>query len=256
MRTRGRTSSGPVRVYNPHMKITKTILGVIFCVASTALVSPAIGAQRSFAQTYEYQTMQKGTGIYEYYLAVAAPSDGFAGRAVNQHQFALTVGMTDKFDVGIFQSFSQASGTGLAYDGFRLRARYRIADEGTLPVDTAFIIERAEDPEFSAHNYGMKLVVAHDFGPVFLAANPSLVVVKNSKWEANPGYAVGLGWRAASLLSISVETHGDKHNMYVGPVIAHGNQSFRVVIGSSLRCSGSDAHGPKTAVSMMTGVAF
>jgi len=212
--------------------------------------------QRSFTRVYEYSTLERGRAELEHYLTFSAPSGRFGGQSSVEHQVELEMGMNDHFDVGIYQVFVQAPGTGLAYDEIKLRGRYRIAEKGQYPVDILVYLEGVNSADSSRQEVEAKLVLAHDFGAVTLSVNPVFEAVKTDGWETEPGYAVGLAWKPLPLLSLGAEAYGDRDAHYAGPVLAHGNGNFWMALGMAMRYAGTDEHGPKTAIRLLTGWAF
>ena len=225
-------------------------------VALAGMAGWAVADQRSFTRVYEYSTLERGRAELEHYLTFSAPSGGFGGRSQVEHQVELEVGMNDHFDVGIYQVFVQEPGSGLAYDEIKVRGRYRIAEKGAYPVDTLVYLEGVNSADSSRQEVEAKLVLAHDFGNVTLSVNPVFEGVKTAGWESEPGYAVGLAWKPLPLLSLGAEAYGDKDAHYAGPVLAHGNGNFWMALGLAMRHTGTDEHGPKTAVRLLTGWGF
>jgi len=231
-------------------------IAAVFGALLAGYASNAVGDQRLFTRVYEYSTLPRGHAELEHYLTFSAPSGGFKGQAETEHQVEFEMGMNDRFDVGIYQVFVQGPGTGLVYEEMKVRGRYRFAEKGEHLVDTLVYLEGVNSSDFSTQEIEAKLVLAHDFGPVAVSVNPVLEMAKTDGWESEPGYAAGLSWRALSLLSVGVEAFGGEDAHYAGPVIAHGNENFWVSLGLVMRHTGTDEHGPKTAVRMLSGWSF
>jgi len=236
------------------MKILVSMVSMFAVLAGFA--GWAVADQRSLTRVYEYSTLARGKAELEHYLTFSAPSGGFGGQSAVEHQVELEIGMNDRFDVGIYQVFVQTPGAGLGYEEMKLRGRYRFAEKGAWPVDTLVYLEGVNSADSSKQEIEAKVILAHDFGAILVSVNPIFEAAKTAEWETEPGYAVGLAWKPLALLSIGAEAYGNPDVHYAGPVLAHGGSEFWMALGLAMRHTGTDEHGPKTAIRLVSGWAF
>lgn len=233
----------------------RATMGVLV-LAAILSSTDASADRRLFPFTYQYATMERGAGELEHYLTFSGPSGGLAGQAVAEHQVEIEVGMSDRFDVGIYQVFASPAGEPLSYEGFKVRGRYRVAEKGALPVDILFYLEGAESADFEESEIEAKLVLAKDVGPVVVSLNPVFEAEREDEWETEVGYAAGIAWNLLGVLSVGAEARGGDEAHYAGPAIGHGNDKFWMTLGASFRYAGTDADGPKMQFRLITGIAL
>ena len=188
------------------------------------LVFTEVKADRRFyVWTYQYQTLEKGTAELEYYNTISSTNfQNFKNNTTSQHRVELEIGMTDRFDVAIYQNFSQSPGKSLDYDGFQLRARYRLGDKGKWFVDPLIYLEYEGVPDFTTNKLEAKLILSKDLGGLNFSLNPMIELEKEHELEIIPGYAFGMSYEFSETLRAGVELKGDKDGHFIAPVIAHG----------------------------------
>lgn len=210
-------------------------VGSFLWVLLAATVLQAHADQRWYVWTYQYLTVPRGEGEIEHYFTLSAPEFGrLKNRVVAEHQFEVEVGMTSRFDFSIYQIFSQEPGGAFQYDGFKLRARYRLAERSLFRLDPLLYAEYSGKADFSEHKLEGKLVLARDIGRLNLSINPIFELEnEGEEWELLVGYAVGLSYGISPLFRLGVEFKGEKDAHYAGPVIAHGSEKLWVALGSA-----------------------
>ncbi len=232
----------------------KVALFILLALVSL-LPCAATADQRSYVWTYEYHTVPKGEAEIESYFTISAPgTDSLEGKASSEHKFELEVGMTDRFDFAIYQVFSQAPKQSLTYDGFQLRARYRIGEKGKYFLDPVLYLEYKGVPDFAVHGFEAKLILARDFGRFNIALNPILDIELADSNEANSEYAVGMNYGVNDMLRLGIEAKGSESGHYIGPVIAHGKGRFWVAIGSAFKVGSVDQGKPGFQLRMLAGI--
>lgn len=151
--------------------------------------------------TYPYETLQKGEGEDELYgdmipLRVNGPATGTLGnqpaattprlwepRYVLQNE--LEYGVTDRVELAWYQVFEASpqngGGNAMTFDGFKYRARVRLAEAGQWPVDVAlyFELETLHD-EMSLEE---KVILAKRFGAFHWMANLWVEQELNRPWD-------------------------------------------------------------------------
>ena len=105
--------------------------------------------RRIFGRTYPYMTLPKGGFETELYLDADIKrtddpdtwliENGYRPSWVLQLEFEY--GITDRLDFGFYTVFRQKAYKDFELRGVKLRSRYRLFDEGVLPVDLAFYLE-------------------------------------------------------------------------------------------------------------------
>jgi hypothetical protein len=105
-------------------------------------------------------------------VRIVDPENAPNGRIWDQQyrlQTEFELGITDRLELGLYVVFTNDAGGPLAFDGVKQRLRYRFAEEGELPVDTAIygeISEFHDELEFE-----QKLILSKRFGKVRAMAN-------------------------------------------------------------------------------------
>ena len=215
----------------------------------------ATADQRSYVWTYEYHTVPKGEAELENYFTLSSPTkDSLKGVTSTEHKFELEIGMTDRFDFAIYQVFSQAPEQSLKYDGFQLRARYRIGEKGKYFLDPLIYLEYKGVPDFAKHELEAKLILARDFGRFNIALNPILDIEIADSNEVRPEYAVGVNYGVNDVLKLGIEAKGSNDGHYVGPVIAHGKGRFWVALGSAFNVGSVEKGKPEFELRLLTGI--
>ncbi len=210
--------------------------------------------QRYYLWTYQYSSLPRGEAEIESYTTYLYPEKGdFGQQAFTRHQVEIEVGMSNRLDVGVYQTFFQNPGEGLTYSGFKLRFRYRLGTQGRSWVDPLLYLEYKSDPAFSEQGVESKLILAHDWGRVNLSLNP----VVEWEWE-NQEHVLKYQWVSGisvelhPLVRLGMELKIDEDSWFLGPVISHGNERFWVAVGglSALRSTTN----PQTQLRMIIGL--
>lgn len=217
----------------------KKILTVLtICLLSIAVISGnALADRRSYVWTYEYQTMPKGMAEIEYYLTEEQPDIEKAKPNTWKHWIELEYGVTDHFDVSMYQQFKQSnkiSSSTFEYDGFKIRGRYRLFERGTLPVDILFYLEYIRPGDFKKANVlEEKLVLAKDIGNFNISYNQIFKQELESGGENEYEYAAGISYEITPSFKIGVESKGSylDEKYYIGPTIGWASSKFWVSAG-------------------------
>lgn len=232
----------------------KKFLLVLFLFLITSI---SYSDDRSYVWTYEYKTLDRGEGEVEVYTTFSSPDiNKLKGNMSVEHQVELEVGMTERFDIGIYQIFKQNPGESLTYDGFKIRARYRIGEKGKFFIDPLLYLEYKGKPDFAEHGIEFKLITAKDFGNFNISFNPILEFEYEYEWEVAPEYALGTSYKIGSLFKAGLELKGSENGHYIGPVISHGREGLFVVLGSAFKISNIKKNKPEFQLRMLLGVAI
>ncbi len=231
------------------------VLGLFVVISVTLCSYKALADQRSYVWTYEYVTVPKGQGEIETYFTISSPDKGdLEGNVSTEHKLELEIGMTERFDFAIYQVFSQAPDKQLKYDGFQLRARYKIGEKEKYFVDPLIYLEYKGVPDFSEHGLEVKLILAKDIGRFNIALNPILDFEFGDENDVEVEYALGMSYRVGGLLRMGFEAKGSEKGHYVGPVIAHGSERFWVALGSVFNVGSVEEGAPEIQMRMLLGI--
>jgi hypothetical protein len=125
-----------------------------------AALSPGRAAAnpRPLPFTYPWETLSQGEAEVEQYVdvvplrALDGSGDGRAMTVIEPRyelQTEIEYGITDRLELGLYlvaksAPEEQGAGSPLAFDGLKQRLRYRIGNEGQLPVDMSIYFEVSE----------------------------------------------------------------------------------------------------------------
>ncbi len=221
-----------------------------------ALLSGLGADGRSFVWTYQYQTMPRGTAEMEYYTTFTSPLSPSMGGATSVfHELVLQIGMNDYFDIGLFQRFSQVPGGSFTYDGFKVRARKRFAEQGQFIVDPLLYLEYKGVPDFSTHEFEAKLILAKTAGKIEWAVNPQIGIERKAgETEVAWAYTAGINYDWGPIFRSGLEMKGSAGGHYLGPVISHGKEEFWVALGVLRAMTGVTAGKPRIMIRLIVGV--
>ena len=119
----------------------RSVIVAVTALACLSNANPARADRRNFSFTYEATTVPEGEGEIEQYLTAKALRKGFDSVLDWNYQLELEYGVTDRFDVAVYQMFGQAPEKPLSWQGYKLRGRYRPVDYEEWPVDPLGYIE-------------------------------------------------------------------------------------------------------------------
>lgn len=191
---------------------------------------------RHFAWTYEYMTMPAGAKEVEYYLTVKVPDTRTSEDSAWQHQVEIEYGMTPRWDIALYQVWEEqrtATDSEFQYTGFKMRTRYRVAEEGQLPLDLLLYAEYERDADLIKPDAAeFKLVLAKQWGPARLSYNQILEKPLAHDGDTEHKYAAGCGYAISTHIHIGMESAGNYSagTCAVGPTIGvSGNECFATV---------------------------
>ena len=219
--------------------MSKRMLSVLMaCLLGTACISEnALADRRSYVWTYEYQTLPKGSAELEFYLTEEQKNIDTAKPNVWKPQVELEYGVTDHFDLSMYQTVKQDNGVSkdtFSYDGFKIRARYRLFEKDALPLDVLFYLEYIRPGDFKKPNeLEEKLILAKDIGRFNISYNQIFKQELESGGHAKYEYATGVSYEVTPYFKIGVESKGNysDNKYYVGPTIGWASSKFWVNAG-------------------------
>lgn len=229
-------------------------------VLSACLAETGLADRRSYVWTYEYATMPEGIAEIEYYLTAKVPDTGVKEASTWQHQVELEYGLTDNWDISMYQMWKQSYGTNSAsafkYEGFKLRSRYKLFKSGEFIVDPLLYVEYIRNADLAKPDVlEGKLVLAKDIGKFNVAYNQIVERALDGDAETEYGYAAGANYDILPGFSAGLEATGNysEHEHATGPVVSIEVEKFWVSLGAAF---GLNAATDDLQARMLAGFAF
>jgi hypothetical protein len=231
----------------------KTIIKCIVVVGSVIVPAVARATPVPLPFTYPYETLAKGEVEDELYgdMTPLRVNSGLpAGQT--QHlwepayvlQNEIEYGLTDHVELAWYQVFEanpvDGGGNLAQFDGFKFRGRFRVAEEGELPVDLAFYLElEALHDEMSLEE---KVILAKRIGALHWMANLWVEEEDNRyldsslqyfdfvanpttgfTWEVAPSFQPGIEYWGRGVFgarqSTPTDTVNDRYHNFLGPTV-------------------------------------
>jgi hypothetical protein len=215
------------------------IIKIILVALYLANFAPcAFADRRSCVWTYEYMTMLKGRFEIEYYLTSKVPDINRSGINTFEHWLELEYGITERWDVAVYQQFRHANKTeesDFSYDGFKVRTRYRFGEKGQYLLDSLLYLEYIRSSDLSKPNtIEAKLILAKDIGKFNFAYNQILKQEAEHDGLTEHEYAVAFGYRLLPKLGIGLESKGNytKDKYALGPTVSYRGKGWFSALGA------------------------
>jgi hypothetical protein len=162
------------------LKININSVALVVLSAACGLVSRTARAdRRAYGETYEAVTAAQGELDVESWTTFAGGPEvpnGPTARGLRQ-MVELEYGLTDRWDVAVYNMLDVLQGAGTNYAGLKLESRFRLSLPGEWPVDPVLYFEYQRLLHSDAsYTFEGKLIVAKDVGPWNFATNVSLEV--------------------------------------------------------------------------------
>jgi hypothetical protein len=205
-------------------------------VAGALFSTVARADRRDFTHVYEYQTMPAhGLDLELWNTQTLATFDATAASEV---KIETEYGITDHWDMALYQIFSQDPNGPIAYDATSLETRYRFAERGAWPVDVLVYLELDKSIAEKTLEVEGKIILAKDLGPVTIAANAvSELVLFTGDPYVNPAWALGASWEIRPEIHLGAEFFGEVTN---GRETADGKIAIPAAVGPTISLSPSD----------------
>jgi len=202
------------------------------------LTGPTMADRRAYVWTYEYLTMPRGGLELENYLDFKAPDWGDKSTSEWLHQIELEHGITDYWDVALYQVFTQNNTDGYKYDQMKIRTRYRFFEAGLFIVDPLLYLEYKRPANASDPNVlEGKVILARDIEQFNFAGNFILEreLVSGAEWETE--YALGGNYQFVPAFKAGVEALGNfesgkEHKILLGPTVSFAAEKFFISAGA------------------------
>jgi hypothetical protein len=207
--------------------------------------------RRSFIRAYEYATQPEGNLEFELWNEIEAPRGGPFADALVTHRFELEYGLTDRWDVSLYQVFEHGGGgtpadRAFRFDSWRIESRLRLAEKGEWPVDVMLYGELERPADFTAPwEIEEKLILGRDFGAFGVVANLVFGQALATGDKAQHLFEVDLGARYE--LSPAVRAGGEfwairasppgqpaANSYFLGPSVSLASQRVWIQLGAGI----------------------
>ncbi len=195
--------------------------------------------RRYYGETYNASTAPPGGLDIEAWSTLHdAPRAG--GTRFFQHQLELETGLTDRWDVAIYNVWDSPRGESTRYSATKVESRYRLSSPGQWFVDPIVYLEvKKEWTEDKPLAVEGKLILGKDLGRVNLSLNGSAEqeFIPGGGREYELEYAAGASYELASWLRAGGEAFGYRvrgggvttTTHYAGPALSFAWSRFWLV---------------------------
>lgn len=190
--------------------------------------------QKNYVWTYEYLTLPKGGFEVEYWLTATTEDVSRSGDTGYEHQVEVEYGITDHWDVSLYQILGHGAGESLKYKGMKLETRYRFGERGKYFVDPLLYLEYRIGAGGERNTVEGKLVLAKDIGKLNVAYNQIVEVTLGNGNNAEHEYAAGISYPIHYSLRIGIEGKGSytEREHAIGPTISWVSGRFWATLGA------------------------
>ena len=210
--------------------------------------------QRHFVWTYESKLVQPGEVELEtYYTTSALDENDWENTSSTEQQFEFEIGMNEKFDFAIYQTFQTDPGQPVKYKGFKLRWRYQLKDVFFPSLSPVAYVEYKGTPGFSNHELETKLIFSHSTGNLSFSVNPQIEWEYEDTWESKWKFTSGVNYQYRKLMGVGLEFFADENSQFAGPVISHGKGDKWVALGSAFQLHSTSNTAPKIQIRLIMG---
>lgn len=211
----------------------------LMIIALVALfIAPTIKAdRRKYVWTYQFATIAPDATELEFYQTTKMDKiDTWEYRIEIEH------GLTQRWDLSIYQIFAQKEGEALKWDAFQLRTRYKLAEAGRYFFDPLLYLEYNRKTDSKKQNkLEAKLILARDMDRINLSINPVyefFFAPGDPKHEI--GLDAGLSYELSYKFSVGLETtsrieyvkdEDTEKSSYFGPTISYASGGIFYTVG-------------------------
>lgn len=201
----------------------KMLYGVVAMMLVVGMAVEVQASQRNFVWTIEYPTLGKGNAELEFYQTAVTKDIQTRNASDWTQQVELEYGVTDRFNVALYQFYEQAAdSSSLVYGGYKVELKYQIANKNDLPVDVLLYGEQEVSTE-EGQVFEGKLILAKEVGRVSVAYNQIYERKLNADVEKGEHeYAAGISFEIVPWFRLGVESKGSytEREYAAGPTIA------------------------------------
>jgi len=171
----------------------------------------SLADERPYAFTYEPTVSAQGEMELELYETLYQPRTGGSSSSTWVHQLEFGYGVTERFDVAVYGVFRTTEAESFEPAAIKLRARYKLLDAGSAPIDLVLYaeVEKAvvDDKPWVIEE---KLIFGRNYGRFAWAAN----LIAEQEFPEGGGTELKFGWSAGAAyepvrgLRLGAETFG------------------------------------------------
>lgn len=222
-------------------------LALFLALLFSILTADSMADRRNYVWTYQYLTMPKNATELEFYQTTMLSE-------IEKWEFRFEVehGLTDYWDLSVYQIFSQLEVNDFTWDAVQLRTRYRFGEEGRWFLDPLLYLEYNRKVDLKLPNkLEGKLVLAKTDSNFNLAINPlyelffapgtkhELGIDAGFSWQFHPSFVAGM----ESTSRFEVEDGETVTSSYLGPTVsfASGNWWYTAGVVFGLTDESDDA---------------
>lgn len=210
------------------------VLGTLILVL--ILVGSSWADRRKYTFTYQYYPPTAGESELELYQTTRLSDARWW-----EYRFEFEHGVTDRWDLAVYQIFSQSENESFHWDAFQIRSIYLLASPGKFVLNPSLYLEYRRELDLSEPNeLETKLILGRDFGRANLSLNP----VYELKWapgkpQHEAGLDLGISRELSYALSVGAESltrfefgdAGTETTSYFGPVFSFAKGSIYYTVG-------------------------
>ncbi len=156
------------------------------------LVGALLADQRHFVWTYEAFTLPRGDAELELYQTYPGSlQDATLAMTLQQE---LEIGMTDRFDVGLYQVLRQEGAGHLRLQAYKLRLRHRVLEPGRFLLDPVAYLELKQPLGEAEQEVEFKLILGREMSGWRIALNSGVerkFQTDSGKWKFKQLLAAG-----------------------------------------------------------------
>jgi hypothetical protein len=182
-----------------------------FALALALVPTAARADRRYYGETYTAQTAPQGSLDLELWSTFHQAPRNSGAPDVWRHQVELETGITDRWDVALYNIARNVDGQGLEYEALKVETRYALAAPGRWFVDPVLYFEAqktfVDDKPWSIEE---KIILSKDIGALNLAANLALeqeFVGGNVNHDFD--WASGASWEIVPAFRVGAEAFGE-----------------------------------------------
>lgn len=178
----------------------------ILLLLSVVSLSAAFAQDRYFVWSYQYGTEEAGESELESNSFFNTPSLSNNIHSLNQ-QFELEYGVTDNFQLGLYQVFGRDYPSGnLSAKSSKIEALYKLAPQNALPADPMIYFEYSRDWNLKNPNQAeAKIILSKEIGKLYGALNGIGEYDFGGRTDFTPELSAGLSYEIFQGLRIGVE---------------------------------------------------
>ena len=218
--------------------------GIVVACLALAVPGLARADRRYYAWTYNAATAEPGGLDVELWSTLAQPGPS-GGTQSWTYQLELETGITEYWDVALYNDFLYEQGGELRYQALRVETRYRLSQPGEWFVDPVLYLEvKKEFIEDAPWAIEGKVIVAKDVGPLNLSLNLSgeQEFLSGGGTETEWGWYGAASWELHPVIRVGGEVYGFwtraggqpyQATAYAGPALALAYSRVWLVLGAS-----------------------